>query len=103
KPPLGVAVRRLTHTANDPDGKLRGVAGHIRACNDGRSIVFVGRVRQAKKIVSQLFLVSPQTRIIKQLSSIPGGIVGDPRYSPDGAFVAAAMPDGSVGVFSALS
>lgn len=102
KPPAGTVVRRLTHTSQNPDRALRGVSGHIRACGDGSSIVFVAKVRHGRRVESQLFLVSPRTGSVKQLSSIDGGVAGDPRFSPDGSFVAVPLSDGSVCLFSTV-
>ncbi len=48
----------------------------------------------------QLFLVSPFNGEIRQLSRISGGVVGNPRFSPDSRYVAEALPDGRVGVWS---
>ncbi len=101
KPPAGAVVRRLTRTAEAADGGLRGVSGHLRACGNGKWIAFVGKVRAGSRVISQLFVVSPVTGQVRQLSNIPGGVIGDPRFSPDGKFAACAIPDGSVSTFSA--
>lgn len=101
KPPRGAVVRRLTHTAASPDRELRGVSGHLRASGDGHWIACVARVRGADGAESQVFVVSAATGELCQLSRLPGGVVGDPRFSPDSRFVAIAGADGAVYTVSA--
>jgi Tol biopolymer transport system component len=101
KPPKGAVVRRLTRTAATPDAALRGVTGHLRASGDGRWIAFVGKVRRAGEREAQVFVVSPTTGEIRQLSDLEGGVAGDPRFSPDSRYVVAAATDGRVVQFSA--
>src|SRR5207244_3120004 len=81
RPPQGTRVRRLTRTAQAADRALRGVSGHLRASGDGRWIAYVGKAERAGAIESQLFVVSPVTGQIRQLSHLPGGVIGDPRAS----------------------
>jgi hypothetical protein len=100
KPPAGAVVRRLTRTAEAADLALRGVSGHLRTSGDGRWIAFVGKVRDGSSLINQVFLVSPETKQVRQLSHVAGGIVGDPRFSPDGRYIAAALPDGYVFAFN---
>jgi len=99
KPPAGAVVRRLTRTAENPNARLRGVSGHLRASGDGRWITCVGRTLRAGVVEPQVFVVAPEGGALRQLSRAPGGVVGDPRFSPDGRFVVAARPDGSVSAF----
>ena len=96
KPPKGATIRRLTHTAEAPDRELRGTLGLLRASGDGRWICYIGRVREGGTIAGQIFVVSAATGAIRQLSRVPGGVMGDPRFSDDSGFVAVAAPDGSV-------
>jgi hypothetical protein len=100
KPPQGARVRRLTRTAVAANRALRGVSGHPRASGDGRWIVYVGKAERAGSIESQLFAVSPATGAVRQLSHLPGGVIGDPRASPDSRYVAASAGDGSIHTWS---
>jgi hypothetical protein len=101
KPPKGVVIHRLTHTARNTEKRLRGVSGHIRASGDGNWIAFVGKVLKDGGVTQQLFCVSPSSGQIKQLSSITGGVVGDPRFSPDSKYVVISGADGSIHMVSA--
>ncbi len=100
-PPKGARVRRLTRTAESADRSLRGVSGHLRAEGAGRWVAFIGKANIHGAVLSQVFVVSPTTGEVRRLSSIRGGVVGDPRFSPDGSFVAVAGSDGSVYAVSA--
>ena len=98
KPPLGARVRRLTRTADRRDPALRGAAGHLRAPADGRWIAFVAAGERGLPGAGrpQVHVVSPATGEAKQLSALPGGVAGDPRFSPDGRFVAIGGEDGAL-------
>ncbi len=100
-PPKGARVRRLTRTAENADRSLRGVTGHLRADGAGRWIAFTGKAIVHGSLSSQVFVVSPASGEVRRLSSLPAGVVGDPRFSPDGSFVAVAGSDGSVQTISA--
>ena len=100
-PPKGARVRRLTRTAEDADVRLRGVSGHLRADGAGRWVAFIGKAEIAGKVTAQVFVVSPATGEVRRLSSLPMGVIGDPRFSADGSYVAVACPDGSVHAISA--
>jgi dipeptidyl aminopeptidase/acylaminoacyl peptidase len=95
-PPRGARVRRLTRTADHPDKEMRGVSGHLRADGSGRWVAFIGKARLKGEVSAQVFVVSPASGEIRRLSDLPGGVAGDPRFSPNGAFVAVGTPDGSV-------
>lgn len=101
KPPKGATVRRLTRTVEAADPRIRGISGYLRASGDGRWIVYAGKVIDDGRTVDQLFVVSPESGRIRRLSHLPIGVIGDPRFSPDSRYVAAACPDGSVWVVSA--
>ena len=101
KPPAGATVRRLTRTAENPVPALRGIGGHLRATGDGRWIACVGKAKRGDIVEDQVFVVSPLTGELRQLSAIPGGITGSPRFSPNSAYAACAAPDGSVHTISA--
>ena len=101
KPPAGTIVRRLTRTAENPDPALRGIGGHLRASGDGRWIACMAKAKRGDSVETQVFLVSPTIGRLRQLSDIPGGVSGDPRFSPDSTYVAAAAPDGAVYAISA--
>jgi hypothetical protein len=101
KPPKGAIVRRLTHIATNAKAKLRGVTGHIRASGDGKWLAYVGKVLKAGVVTQQVFCVSPSSGQIKQLSHIPRGVIGDPRFSPDSKFVVISGTDGSIYITSA--
>ncbi|HLK61179.1 MAG TPA: DUF3748 domain-containing protein, partial [Chthonomonadaceae bacterium] len=100
KPPQGARVRRLTRTALAANRALRGISGYLRASGDGRWIAYIGKAERAGRIENQLFVVSPTTGAIRQLSRIPGGVIGDPRASSDSKYVAAAASDGSIHTWS---
>jgi hypothetical protein len=100
-PPKGTIVRRLTRTAEHHDRRLRGVSGHLRADGAGKWIACMAKALVGDQPITQVFVVSPTTGEMRRLSSIPGGVVGDPRFSPDGRYVAACASDGAVYVFSA--
>lgn len=101
KPPRGALVRRLTRTAQNPNRALRGVSGHLRASGDGRWIALLGKRERAGRVEEQVYIVSPTTGEVRLLSSLPGGVTGNPRFSPDSRYVACAAPDGSIYTFSA--
>lgn len=98
-PPKGALVRRLTRTAAHSDPRLRGVSGHLRADGAGEWISFIGKTLRRGEVTAQVFVVSPVTGEVRQVSDIEEGVIGDPRYSPDGAYVAACAGDGSVMAF----
>jgi hypothetical protein len=103
KPPRGAVVRRLTRTAEASLPALRGVSGFARASGDGKWIAFVGKAECEGKVENQVFVVSPTTGEIKQLSRLPGGVtgtLGGLRFSPNSRFVAACGNDGAVYTFS---
>ncbi|NLI00318.1 MAG: DUF3748 domain-containing protein [Chthonomonadales bacterium] len=100
-PPRGARVRRLTRTAENADRNLRGVSGHLRADGAGRWVAFIGKAAIHGSVSSQVFVVSPSSGEIRRLSSVPEGVTGDPRFSPDGAYVAVAGSDGCVYAVSA--
>lgn len=102
KPPKGAEVRRLTHTAANRDPQLRGVSGFLRASGNGEWIVFVGKSLEGGVVSDQLFVVSPTTGRVRQVSHLPGGVVDHPRYSPDSLFVAVATFDGSIWTWSTV-
>jgi len=101
KPPAGATIRRLTRTADAPDPRLRGVEMQMRASGDGRWIVFTAGAERDGKIEKQVFVVSPVTGEIRQLSHLEGGVPGDCRFSPDSRYVAASTADGRVIVLGA--
>ncbi len=101
KPPHGAVVRRLTHTAADPDHDLRGVSGHLHASGDGRWIAFLGKARREGVVEDQVFVVSPVTGEVRQLSHLAGGVGGFVRFSPDSRYVAGCGADGSIYTWSA--
>ena len=103
KPPKGAVVRRLTHTATNSEPSLRGVSGHIRASGGGKWIAFVGKALREGVVEDQLFCVSPSSGQIRQLSNIPGGVIGDPRFSPDSKYVVIFGADGSIYMVSAVA
>lgn len=100
KPPHGARVRRLTRTALAANPKLRGISGHLRASGDGRWIAYVGKAERAGNYETQLFVVSPTTGESRRLSHLPGGVIGDPRVSPNSTYVVAAASDGSIHTWS---
>lgn len=100
-PPKGAVVRRLTRTAEHGDRRLRGISGHLRADGAGRWIACMGKAMVRGQVTLQVFVVSPLTGELRQLSELPGGVTGDPRFSPDGRYVAACSSDGAVYTFSA--
>jgi len=95
-PPRGARVRRLTRTAESPDKDLRGVAGHLRADGVGRWVAFIGKAALRGDVAPQVFVVAASSGKVRRLSSLPGGVAGDLRFSPDGRYVAVSAPDGSV-------
>jgi hypothetical protein len=99
KPPAGSVARRLTRTAGNADRSLRGVTGHIRASGDAKWLAFIGKARRGDRIESQLFVVSPVTGKTRQVSRVPGGVVGDPRCSADSQYIAVCGSDGAVYAF----
>jgi hypothetical protein len=101
KPPKGAVVRRLTHTANASNPHLRGISGALRASGDGRWIACFGKAERNGTVEDQVFLVSPTTGEMRQLSHLPGGVTAELRFSPDSRYVAAASSDGSVVIFNA--
>lgn len=98
KPPAGALVRRLTRTAERSDPALRGVSGHLRAPADGRWIAYVapGEPGCGGDGLPQVHVVSPSTGQARQLSALSCGVHGDPRFSPDGRFVAIGGADGAL-------
>lgn len=100
KPPQGAHVRRLTRTALAADRAQRGISGWLRATGDGRWIAYIGKAERAGKVEDQLFVVSPTTGASRQLSHLPGGVIGDPRASADSTYVAASASDGSIHTWS---
>jgi len=99
-PPKGAVVRRLTRTAEASDRRLRGVSGHLRADGSGTWIACLARAVVQDVVTTQVFVVSPVGGEMRRLSGLGGGIVSDPRFSPDGAYVAACGADGAVYAFS---
>lgn len=99
-PPRGTVVRRLTRTAEASDRRLRGITGHLRANGAGTWIACMGRAVVHGQVTTQVFAVSPITGEMRQVSELPGGVQGDPRFSSDGSYVAACATDGSVYTFS---
>lgn len=98
-PPKGTEVRRLTRTAEHPHRRLRGISGHLRADGQGRWIACMARALFRGEPTLQVFAVSPSTGEMRQVSDLPEGVVGDPRFSPDGRYVAACGKDGAVYAF----
>jgi Tol biopolymer transport system component len=68
----------------------------LRASGDGKWIAFLQKTLRNGEPESQLFAVSPVTRKVKQLSRLPGGLVGNPRFSPDSRYVACVATDGAI-------
>ncbi len=99
-PPEGARVRRLTRTAENPDKRLRGASGHLRASSDGRWIAYVGKALSGAEVTDQVFVVSPESGQVRQVSDLPSGVAGSPRFSPDSTYVAAAGADGAVYAWS---
>jgi len=95
-PPQGTVVRRLTRTAEAADPRLRGVSGHLRANGAGTWIACMAKALVQGRPTTQVFAVSPVTGELRQVSDLPEGFVGDPRFSPDGRYIAACAADGSV-------
>lgn len=96
QPPTGALVRRLTHTADRDDPDLRGITGHLRASGNGRWIACMSRVRSRGYVSRQVLAVSATDGEMRQMGEVPGGVAGDPRFSPDSRFVVASATDGSV-------
>lgn len=100
-PPRGAEVRRLTYTAHEAESAMRGVTGHLRSPADGRWVAFIAPVKAGGSSERQVHAVSPHTGRVEVISATPGGVVGDPRYSPDGRVIIACKADGSVWAFGA--
>lgn len=90
-PPRGVVQRRLTHTV---DRKFPGVAltprHWVRSSPDGERIVFLARDDAG---VTQVFLVSPRTSVVTQVTRHTTSVQSSVRWSPDGATIAYVCGD----------
>ncbi len=111
KPPKGAVVRRLTHTADNPDPDLRGINGQLRGCDDGKWVAFLGKVKVDGHVENQIFAASPGTGEIRQVSSLHGGVMDGVRsanrgvmdglrFAPNGRYVAGVSGSGEILVFS---
>ena len=96
KPPAGTILGRLTFTSRNKKQHLRGVSGHLRAPDDGKWIAFVSKAVVDERVENQISVVSPVSGEIRLVSHVPGGVAGDPRFAPNGNYVAIAGPDGCV-------
>lgn len=80
-PVAGASQRRLTHTE---DRKHPGCEGIVRSNPDGTLLAFRAFADDGAQ---QVFLISPNGGPMRQLSSVPGGIVDGPRWLPSGKAV----------------
>ncbi len=80
-PPKGATQRRLTFTANTPHP---GCSGIVRASADGGQLAFVAK---DAKGINQIFTISPNGGITRQLTECASDITGNLRWHPDGKHI----------------
>ncbi len=102
KPPDGTTVQRLTHTAHGGQSALRGVTGQLRCSFSGSWIAYFGWTIRDGALELQVFVVSPITAEVRQVSKVEGGLSPYLRFAPDGSYIAAAGKSGAIWRWSAL-
>jgi len=91
-PPRGTTQRRLTFTANRPFPGLQGPRHWLRSAPDGSQIAFL--MKDDAGIV-QLWTISPNGGLPRQLTRNPHSVSSAFTWSPDGRLITYAM-DNSV-------
>ena len=76
-PPKGTVQRRLTFTAETAHP---GCSGVVRSSSDGKWIAYLAA---DAKGVQQIFLISPEGGVSRQVTDHPAGVQNGPRWSPD--------------------
>jgi hypothetical protein len=83
-PPRGVRVRRLTHTE---------VSGIVRGSRNGGWIAYVAASGDGTK---QVFVISAKGGAARQVTRVPGGVNGGPRWHPSDQYLAVSTGRGIV-------